>query len=455
MDGAMSVQVRPREAGAGTGVLGEILNHAASQPSRPAAKDPVKDLTYRQLCEAAGTVGLRLAERGVREGDRVAVHVENSVDFVIAALGSLWVGATFVPLAVGDPETRLQLILDDCDPALVIESAADEHLPSLPDSLRRYESVGISELSEPSTRSLRDPLPEFSGRAAYAIYTSGTTGTPKGVLISCEAFSTAVCAAASALRLGRDTKALCVSPFHFDGSYATLFSTLVAGGSTVMRPRDTLLFPRTFFETIANEEITYTSFSPSYLQLLCSSGKLPVLASTRLELVALGGEALSVADVQALWAAAPGVRLFNRYGPTETTIAVTHFELTPDLIAGGHVPIGLPHSGTSFHIIDARGKVVEGADVIGELYVGGNQLMLGYLGEPALTAQVVRGNVIPGKTVYKTGDLVFRDEVGCYVYFDRADRVVKRNGVRISLVELTQAVQSLFGISSAVCSAFD
>ena len=451
----MSTLIRSFSPTVENGVLAEVLKHGSSQPFHPAAKDLAKHLTYRELCDAAGTVGLRLAERGVREGDRVALHVPNSVDFLLAALGSLWAGATFIPLAVGDPEARHRLILDDCRPSLVIKATRGEDVPALPDSLDQYRSVDISELLEPAPRSPQPPVPEIPGRAAYVIYTSGTTGTPKGVQVSCKAFATAVLAAAKALDLGPQTRALCVSPFHFDGSYATLFSTLVAGGSTVMRPRDALLFPRTFFAAIADENITYASFSPSYLRLLCASKKLECLASTRLEIIALGGEALSVADAQVLWTAIPGIRLFNRYGPTETTIAVTDFELTPDLVAGGHVPIGLPHPGTSFHIIDANGQIIGDSNVIGELYVGGKQLMIGYLGEPTLTTQVIRDDVIGGETVYKTGDLVFRDDQGLYVYFDRADRVVKRNGVRISLVELTKTVQNLSGVSAAVCSAFD
>jgi acyl-CoA synthetase (AMP-forming)/AMP-acid ligase II len=147
--------------------------------------------------------------------------------------------------------------------------------------------------------------------------------------------------------------------------------------------------------------------------------------------------------------------VFNRYGPTETTISVTNFELTPDVVEGGQVPIGLPHAGTSFHIVDEGGRIVKDSNVIGELYVGGSQLMLGYLGEPELTAQVIREDVVEGERVYKTGDLVFRNDAGLYVYFDRVDRVIKRSGVRISLVELTQTMQGISGVKSAVCSAFD
>ena len=198
---------------------------------------------------------------------------------------------------------------------------------------------------------LPGPVPA-SPRVAYAIYTSGTTGTPKGVLIGGTAFGAAVEATSRALGLDRATRTLCVSPFHFDGSFGTLFPTLYSGGAVVIRPRDALLFPRTFFNAVVNERITYTGFSPSYLRLLLASPQMAKLADSPLDVIALGGEASSIADIRSLWSAAPQVRVFNRYGPTETTIAVTHVLLTPEMTADGTVPMGYPHPGVSFYLVD-------------------------------------------------------------------------------------------------------
>jgi acyl-coenzyme A synthetase/AMP-(fatty) acid ligase len=302
-----------------------------------------------------------------------------------------------------------------------------------------------------------DPLAPIgdSSRIAYAIYTSGTTGTPKGVLIGNDAFRAAVGATSTALGLDRSTRTLCVSPFYFDGSFGTLFPTLFSGGAVIIRPREALLFPRTFFNAVAKEEITYTGFSPSYLRLLLGSPQMAKLGESALDAIALGGEASSIADIRALWAAAPNIRVFNRYGPTEATIAVTHVQLSPELLADDTVPMGDPHPGTSFHIVDENGGIVEETDRVGELYIGGPQLMRGYWGAQALTDEVLRTDVVRGMTVYRTGDLVYRGENGRYVYVDRADRVIKRSGVRISLVELSEAMGSLEGVSAAACVMFD
>ena len=434
-------------------VLHEIIEQARTGPALPAAKDLSRELSYAELIYEVSRLATGLASRGVSEGDRVALLLPNSVDFVVAALASLWIGAVFVPLAVTDPEARLATIVADCAPAIVVTSDASGEDAAPPRLLGGFTLVPISALraEEPA---LAAPL-VTSPRVAYMIYTSGTTGTPKGVQIGNAAFGAAVQSTTNALGLDRATRTLCVSAFHFDGSYANLFPTLYSGGAVVIRPRDALLFPRAFFNTVAGEEINFSGFTPSYLRLLLASPQMAELGGSALEIIALGGEALPVADLRSLWSYMPEIRLFNRYGPTETTIAVTNMELTPDMIEEGTVPMGYPHPGVSFHLLDDDGVVIEESDRVGELYIGGNQLMDGYWGAPALTKEVMRTDVVPGETVYRTGDLVYRNKNGSYVYVDRADRVIKRSGVRISLVELSEIMRSLVGVTGAACMTFD
>ncbi len=293
-------------------------------------------------------VALGLVDRGVRAGDRVAIYLPNSVDFVISALASLWVGAVFVPLSITDPDARLSVMLDDCGPALIV--VPDRPVDGVP-SLARFASATVADLV---TGVWDSPLLPSPGPDAYSIYTSGTTGTPKGVLIGNDAFAVAIANTVAALGLDHRTRSLCVSPIHFDGAFLTVFPTLFAGGSVVMQPRDTLIHPRKFFNTVAAEAITYTGFSPTYLRMLLASPQFKKLADTVLRIIALGGEAASLSDVETVWGAAPELEVWNRYGPTETAIAVTHIKLTPELTANGTVPLGRPHPGVDFYLIDER-----------------------------------------------------------------------------------------------------
>lgn len=432
-------------------MLHDIVERAHSDPQHLAAKDLERELTYAQLIDEVARLGAGLRARGVREGDRVAVLIPNSVDFVAAALACLWVGAAFVPVAITDPESRIETIVADCSPALVVTSADERH--ALPTALGDLIPLSLSVLrEEPPGRMLENG---DQSRVAYMIYTSGTTGTPKGVQIDDAAFAAAVHSTVSLLGLNPRTRTLCVSPFHFDGSYANLFPTLVSGGTVVIRPRDALLFPRTFFNTVSREKITYSGFTPSYLRLLLSSAQIEDLKNSSLDTIALGGEAISAKDLRTLWSYAPTIRVFNRYGPTETTIAVTNVELTPDMIKHDVVTIGRPHPGVSFALVGEDGLIVEESGRIGELYIGGAQLMVGYWNNPELTGMVMRSDLVPGEIFYRTGDLVLQQDDGNYVYLDRADRVLKRSGVRISLIELSASINKVEGVTGTSCLAFD
>ncbi len=433
-------------------VLQGIIDQARTGPDQPAVKDQDRDLTYAELLDEVARCATGLADHDVVEGDRVALHLPNSVDFVVAALSCLWIGAIFVPLAMTDPEARLATMLSDCTPTIVVTTDAHAEEQPEPPWLGQIPLVPTSALRSLAAE-LR-PCVEASSRGAYAMYTSGTTGTPKGVLIGTSAFGAAVDATSKALDLTRATRTLCVSPFYFDGSFATLFPTLVCGGAVVIRPFS-LLFSRTFFTTVIKENITYTGFSPSFLRLLLASPQWPKFAESSLDVIALGGEASSIADLRALWSIAPNIRVFNRYGPTETTIVVTHQHVTPELVAGGTVPIGFPHPFVTFHLVAESGEIIEDSDRVGELYIGGVQLMTGYWGAPELTKEVLRTDIVSGETVYRTGDLVYRDKNGNYVYVDRADRVINRNGLRISLIELSEAIRNLAHVSAAACVTFD
>jgi D-alanine--poly(phosphoribitol) ligase subunit 1 len=446
------------EGDPGPGVLEQVLAHAARTPNHPAVSDVARALTYGELGDEIAAVAAGMAERGVGLGDRVALHITNSVDFVVAAFACTARGAVFIPLAVTDPMRRLAVILEDCAPALVVttdpEPGAAGEPGSSPTTLPPdQDRVTIGMLRAEAT-ALADPGRLPWDRPVYAIYTSGTTSAPKGVLIGQRAFVAALRHTVEACAFDGATRALSVSAVHFDGSFATVFSTLVAGGTLVFVPRDALLFPRTFINAVERESITHTGFSPTYLRLLLTDRRLARLADGSLRMVAVGGEACSGADVAALKARVPQVRVFNRYGPTETTITVTHHPVSEADSAGPVVPIGVPHDGVTFHLLDEEGHLIEGVDTPGELYIGGDQLMEGYLGAPELTAAVLRDDFVPGLTLYRTGDLVSRNAAGYYCYVDRIDRVIKRSGIRISLVELTHALRTVPGVRAATCSTF-
>ena len=205
--------------------MGDVLHHivefARRTPDHDAVKDAESSLTYAELEDLAGRVAAAMGARGVAPGDRVVLLLQNSVDYVIAALASLWLGAIFVPLDASDPVNRLSALIRDCQPSLVVTNGVlDES--ALPDDVASTPFVRVSQLRNEQAPSV-ERLPGEE-RPSYIIYTSGTTGKPKGVVIGSGAFEAAVTACSTARGLDSTTRTLSVSPFHFDGSFATLFT---------------------------------------------------------------------------------------------------------------------------------------------------------------------------------------------------------------------------------------
>ena len=225
------------------------------------------------------------------------------------------------------------------------------------------------------------------GADAYIVYTSGTTGTPKGVRISHRALRCFVGNAALALGFGPATRCLCVSPFHFDGTYSTIFPTLAAGAALVVPKREDLVFIKPFFGMVAEHSITHAAFSPTFLGLLISSRKLATLAGGSLRSVHMGGSQCPAPDVAKLWEMLPDVRVFNLYGPAEATVAVSAYEVRREDVAAGRIPFGEPYAGTEFFMVSDEGHLVTGAGELGELYIGGEQLMEGYFGDDELNSK--------------------------------------------------------------------
>ncbi len=426
-----------------------LLRHADHRPGAEAVRDDQESLTYSELLDRVCAIASGLSALGVDPEDRVALWLPNSAAFVTVALGCLWLGAAFVPLSTTDPPARIARILDDCEPKLVVSLDGSEALPG--NSRWRHTDITAVLAAAGSA----PPRAQDPGRDAYLIYTSGTTGMPKGVRIPASAFAWAISTGTRMMGLDAATRALSVSAFHFDGSYGNLFPPLVAGGSIFIPKREQLIFVKRFYSAVLEEGITHTGFSPSYLRLVLSSPKLPNLGHSDLRTLSLGGEECVARDLAHIWGVLPDLRVFNYYGPTESTIEVTTYEVERDCLETGEVPLGVPHAGVSFHLVRPDGTTIDGSDETGELYIGGQQLMKGYWGDDSLTAAVLRDDVVPGDVLYKTGDLVRRDRRGRYMYVGRCDDVVKRRGVRTSLGEIGRVLRGVEGVTGAVCLAIE
>ncbi|WP_007509238.1 non-ribosomal peptide synthetase [Pseudofrankia saprophytica] len=398
-----------------------VAAQARRTPDAPAVVADEATLTYAELTGRAYRLAHRLIRQGIGTEDIVALRYPRGLDMVVATLGVVASGAAYLPVDPEYPADRIEYMLADARPRLVLDGPLDLDDPGLP-------------ATEPLDADRVRPL--LPDNTAYVIYTSGSTGAPKGVPVS----HAAICGHLSWLKqeysVGGDDALLQVASPSFDVSVGELFGPLCAGARLVL-PRPGGLQDLAYLTGLLDEQrISWMHFVPSLLDLFLS---LPGTADWKsLRLVPIGGEALP-GELVDRFRRTFDAALHNFYGPTETTLAATRYVV--DGPQGTRtVPIGMPKADTQVYVLDERLRLAP-PGTVGEIYIGGGQLARGYLGRPGLTAsRFVADPVRPGGgRLYRTGDLGRWNAEGELEFTGRADEQVKIRGFRVELGEI-QAV---------------
>ena len=387
-------------------------------------------VSYRELERRAAWVAGLVAERGAGPEAVVAVMMDRSAELAAALLGVLLAGAAYLPVDPAYPADRIDFMLADARPVLVL-TAPGITVPG---------TVPVLVLGESGRQAVSQASPALAARLlpahpAYVIYTSGSTGRPKGVTVPHAGIVNYLASLASGYGLGAGDRVLHKTPLSFDVSAWELFFPLVAGGTVVIARPDGHRDPAYLARLAGEQRVTAAEFVPSLLQAFLEE---PGAARcTSLGQVLSGGEELPAVVLDRFFEVLPRGRLHNTYGPTEASITVTSGECAA---GSGAVAIGTPVANTRLFVLDAWLEPVP-PGVTGELYVAGVQLARGYLGRAALTAE--RFTACPfgagGERMYRTGDLARWTVGGELVFAGRADEQVKVRGFRIELGEV-QAV---------------
>ncbi|WP_160110878.1 non-ribosomal peptide synthase/polyketide synthase [Mycolicibacterium houstonense] len=433
--GHRAVLMRPVVESSIPGLFGVQVERA---PDAVAVRFDGTSFTYRELDEASNRLAYLLADYGAGPGECVALLLERSAQAVVAILGVLKSGAAYLPIDPAHPDARVEFMLADAQPVVVVTMGAlGERLAG--------SGVPVVEVDDPrieTASSAALPVPAADD-VAHIIYTSGTTGTPKGVAVTHQNVARLFDGMDVGFDLGPQQVWSQCSSLAFDYSVWEIWGALLHGGCLVVVPEQTTRSSQDLHALLVDEHVTVLSQTPSAVGVLDPDA----LGSVSALMVA--AEACPP-DVVDRWA--PGRVMINGYGPTETTVYAT---ISAPLEAGsGVVPIGVPVPGAALFVLDRSLRPVP-AGVVGELYVAGRGVGVGYVRRPGLTASrfVPCPFGTPGSRMYRTGDLVSWGPDGQLRYAGRADEQVKVRGYRIELGEIQSALADLDGVQQAVVVA--
>jgi amino acid adenylation domain-containing protein len=401
-----------------------VAAQAARTPDAAAVACRGRTLTYAQLEDRANRLARRLAALGVARGGVVAISMERSIDLLASMLAVWKAGAAYVPVDPAYPEDRRACMLADSGAALVLADAASA--PGVPAAAERIVVVDRLELADEDASA---PAVEVDADdLAYVIYTSGSTGNPKGVMVPHRGVANFLASMAREPGIGADDVLVAVTSLSFDIAVLELLLPLAAGAKVVVATRDEAMDAGRLSRLLEGAGATAMQATPATWRLLAGSGW-----AGKADLAILcGGEALPPELARELLPRGRG--LWNLYGPTETTI----WSSVQRVESADAVHLGRPIANTRLYVLDAALRPCP-AGVPGELFIGGDGVVRGYLRRPALTAERFVPDACsgrPGARLYRTGDLVRRRADGALEFLGRTDFQVKVRGFRIELGEI-------------------
>lgn len=409
---------------------------ASAMGDRIAVIDGDRRLTFAMLRQQAEQLSARLHQRGLGRGDRVALFLPRSANYLVAMLAASRIGVCYVPVDIASPTERIRYLLSDSQCHLVITQ--QEGINQLP------ADQPLFCMDETAAALPLPPVVDAADQLAYILYTSGSTGQPKGVMIEQRGLVNYLTDACQRYQVVAGMESLFHSSVSFDATLTSIWLPLLAGGTIVTIPGDGDLAAMARHLRRASVP-QLLKITPVHLALLQES--LDCAAKRRVSALVVGGEALSCETVQRWLQEAPETRIYNEYGPTETVVGCCMHQADITHDRQGAMAIGLPSGNTQLLVLnDDQTFTPPGAE--GELYIAGAGVARGYWQRPALSAEKFLTLTVAGKTLraYRSGDRVSLLPNGELRYHGRGDRQLKVRGYRIEPGEIEAQLMRYPGV---------
>jgi len=421
-------------------IIDYIRYQARKNPFNTALIDSKNTLTYRDFFNSAAYVAKQLKALGLKRGDNVALFVNTSNELVIMIVAVLMIGSNYTAIDSSYPKERINYLLSNPKTALLIK---DKNYSDYANASNRLISIDVLDLQftpEEANDYVEIRVDIEGCDPAYTIYTSGSTGQPKGINISHAAVNNHMLWMKNQFKLKPWDRFLLKTPLTFDPAVWEIFLPLYIGATLVIAESGTHANPQLLREYVSRYHVTVLQLVPVILHQLLTLNKLNELSQLRYLFV--GGESLAPKTKKIFFQKISGCRLVNLYGPAEATIDTTFYEVcnTEDSINNDY--IGHPIYNVTVLVVNDKGQHCRAGE-IGELYIAGDSLAIGYLNNTLSEQKFINLEMNDRVVrVYKTGDLVRRTHGNILEYIGRKDHQLKVNGVRIETEGLKKIILS-------------
>ena len=409
-------------------------------------------VSFDALHSAALQASAELVAQGVEAGDIVALQLPKRAITYALMLGCLAIGAVYAPLDPNNPPTRTDKMLARLRPKVLYTTAHTQNPFGATAAIDAHSTLAAQMSAWRSLTPQTARAPTSGTHPAYVMFTSGSTGEPKGAVIPQQGILSLMRWAANLVGTADAQRFTALNPLHFDNSVFDFYCGLVAGATLIPIENSEAPRPDQWIERINGGRATVVFSVPTLLLLLDQFGTLTPTQLPHVQLFMFGGEGYPLEHLRRLHSTFQNhARLINVYGPTETSCICSSIEVDTAALgasAGGLVSLGAMHTEFEHLVLNDNGQPVQ-IDEIGELWIGGGNVGLGYYGNPEETAR--RFQQDPRQSdyraiFYRSGDLVRQDATGALWFQGRKDNQIKIGGHRVELEEIDAAVESYAGV---------
>jgi len=403
-----------------------------------------KRLTYRELNERANQLARYIRSKGITRNSLIGLMVDRSLEMVIGILGILKAGAAYLPIDPSYPSERITYMLNQSHTRLTLTDTDNIGRDTVGNC--EFANISLSNLNVyvADTANLDKDIKLNPDDLAYVIFTSGSTGKPKGVMVHHRALCNFINGIADNICLEKNKTIVSLTTISFDIFFLETILPLTKGMKVVIANEDEQVIPKLFFNLVARHQVEVMQTTPSRMKLILDEEQGRACLNN-LSHILIGGEALPLPLLSQL-KKVTRAQIYNLYGPTETTVWSTMKNVTQS----EEITIGRPIANTQIYVLDEYLCPVSNGSV-GEIFIGGDGVSLGYLHNAGLTKERFLVNpFIPGQIMYRTGDLgrwLKDGEIEC---LGRNDNQVKLRGFRIELEEIEDCLLEHTAVKEAI-----